>query len=91
MRNRAKQLTGWFVGSGFLGILVALILMAAAANRIVTPTVLLVLWPSSISGMADPSTFWDKILVATFEFGGNFLLYGVIGTLVGVSFRRNPT
>jgi predicted cobalt transporter CbtA len=91
MGNRAKRLTRWFLVSGCLGVLVALILMTMAASQLVRPTVLLVLWPSSIAGIADPSTLSDKIIVAMFEFGGNFILYGVIGTLIGLFFRRNPT
>jgi hypothetical protein len=27
-------------------------------------------------------------MVAMFEFGGNFILYGAIGTLIGLFFRR---
>jgi hypothetical protein len=65
--------------------------MAMAASHLVRPTVLLVLWPSSIAGIADPSTLSDKIIVAMFEFGGNFILYGLVGTVIGLFFRRNPT
>jgi hypothetical protein len=64
--------------------------MAMAASHLVRPTVLLVLWPSSIAGIADPSTVWDKIIVATFEFGGNFILYGAVGTLIGLFLPRKP-
>jgi hypothetical protein len=65
--------------------------MAMAADHLLKPTVLLILWPSSIAGIADPSTLSDKIIVAMFEFGGNFILYGLIGTLIGLSFRRSST
>jgi hypothetical protein len=27
----------------------------------------------------DPSTIWDTVLLVTFEFGGNFQLYGIVG------------
>lgn len=91
MKNRRSGLGRWFLVWGCLGVLVALTLMALGARHIVSPTVLLVLWPSSIAGMADPSTLSDKILVALFEFGGNFILYGVIGTLVGLCFPRKPS
>jgi len=90
MKNRTRRLTRWFLMCGCLGVFVALILMAMAANHVVRPGVLLVLWPSSIAGIADPTTPLDKIIVATFEFGGNFLLYGIIGMLVGLFFCRNP-
>lgn len=79
-----KRLRPWFLISGCIGVLVALVLMALPPR----PVVLLVLWPASIAGLADPLTTWDKVLVASFEFGGNFLLYGGIGTVVGLCFPR---
>ena len=91
MKNRTRGLGRWFLVSGCLGVFVALALMVLGASHIVSPTVLLVLWPSSIAGIADPSTLSDKILVALFEFGGNFILYGVIGALVGLCFPRKPS
>jgi hypothetical protein len=90
MRIIRKGLWRWFLFSGCVGVLVALLLLALAARRIVSPTVLLVLWPSSIAGIADPSSVFDKVIVAAFEFGGNFLLYGIIGALIGIGFRREP-
>ena len=42
---------------------------------------------ASIVGIAGPTTLSDKILIGAFEFGGNFLLYGVVGTALGVAFR----
>lgn len=80
-----KRLRRWLLISGSFGVLVALVLMVLPH---VNPQVLLVLWPASIAGLADPSTISDKIMVASFEFGGNFLLYGAIGTLVGLCFSR---
>ena len=91
MKNRTKRLRRWFLVSGCVGVFVALVLMAMGASHVVSPTVLLVLWPSSIAGIADPSTLSDKIMVGLFEFGGNFILYGVIGTLVGLCFPRKSS
>ena len=91
MKNRTTGLGRWFLVSGCLGVLVALTLVVPGTSHIVHPTVLMVLWPPSIAGMADPSTLSDKILVALFEFGGNFILYGVIGALVGLCFPRKPS
>jgi|GEM_PF-6921363 hypothetical protein len=82
-----KGLRRWFLISGCLGVLVALTLMTAATYHMVRPNILLVLWPPSIVGLADPSTLSDKIVVALFEFGGNFILYGCVGTLVGLCVR----
>ncbi len=91
MKYRARAIGRWFLVSGCLGVFVALALMVRGNSHIVSPTVLLVLWPSSIAGIADPSTLSEKILVALFEFGGNFILYGVVGTLIGLCFRRKSS
>jgi hypothetical protein len=72
---------------GGLGLFVALVLFAFAANHAVRPTVLLMLWPTSIAGIADPSDLSDKFIVALFEFGGNFVLYETIGALAGMCFH----
>lgn len=85
-----KRLRRWFLIFGCVGVLVALVLLVLASRQLVRPSVLLILWPTSIAGLADPSTTWDKILTGSFEFGGNFLLYGAIGTLVGLCFHRKP-
>ena len=83
-----KGLRRWFLAFGSLGVLVALALTAIPARHIIPPRVLLVLWPPALAGLANPSTVSDKILVVTFEFGGNFILYGAVGTLAGLCFRR---
>jgi hypothetical protein len=85
-----KRLRLWFLISGFSGVLVALVLMILGPHHIVGPKILLTLWPSSIAGIADPSTLSDKIVVALFEFGGNFILYGAAGTVIGLCFHRKP-
>jgi hypothetical protein len=84
-----RRLRRWFVVSGCIGLLVAFTLVALP-HRLIKSTVLLVLWPPSIAGLADPSTTWSQIIFAVFEFGGNFVLYGAVGTLVGLVFRRKP-
>ena len=83
----SRALKPWFLISGCIGIIVALVLATIASNRSLNPTLLLTLWPPSIVGLADPTTLSAKILIGTFEFGGNFLLYGVIGTGLGLVFR----
>jgi hypothetical protein len=74
----------WFLVGGCIGIIVALVLAGIASNYSLNPALLLTLWPSSIAGLSDPTTLTAKILVAVYEFGGNFLLYGVIGTVLGL-------
>ena len=73
--------------SGIVGVLVAFVLLGLEALNVIVPGVLLVLWPSSIVGMADPANVWDKFLIATVEFGGNFVLYGIVGSLLALCFR----
>jgi hypothetical protein len=58
-----------------------------ASYRALNPKLLLALWPPSIIGIADPSTLSDKILFGVIELGGNFLLYGIVGTGLGFAVR----
>jgi hypothetical protein len=88
MRISIRDLWRWFLFSGCVGVLIALALLVMATRHLVSPTVLLVFWPSSIAGIADPSDVLDKILVAAFEFGGNFLLYGIVGAVIRTGLRR---
>ena len=36
--------------------------------------------------MAEPQDVWDRTFVGAFEFGGNFVFYGIMGTLAGLFF-----
>jgi len=87
MPIRLQGLKAWFLVSGCIGIIVALVLAVIASNRSLNPMLLLTLWPPSIVGIADPTTLSDKILIGAFEFGRNFLLYGIVGTGLGFAFR----
>jgi hypothetical protein len=82
--NKAKRLVLWFIISGVVGILIAVALAALAKYRDVNPYILLLLWPPSSLGLVDPSSSPDKIIVGVVEFGGNFIIYGVIGLFVGM-------
>lgn len=87
MAMRLAGLKGWFLISGCVGVLVAIALGTMASHRALNPKLLLTLWPSSIIGLADPSTLSDKILIGLIELGGNFLLYGIIGSGLGFAIR----
>lgn len=87
MPVRLRGLKAWFLVSGCIGVIVALVLAVIASNRSLNPMLFLTLWPPSIVGIADPTTLSDKILIGTFEFGGNFLLYGAVGTGIGFVLR----
>jgi hypothetical protein len=84
---RLAGLKGWFLISGCVGVLVAAALGTIASHWVLNPKLLFALWPSSIIGLADPSALSDKILFAVVEFGGNFLLYGILGTGLGFAIR----
>ena len=84
---KLRGLKAWFLISGCIGIIVAVVLALVASGRSLNPMLILTIWPSSIAGIADPTTFSDKLLVGTYEFAGQFLLYGVIGTVLGVAFQ----
>lgn len=84
---RLRGLKVWFLVSGCIGILIALVLAIAASYRELNPMLLLALWPASIVGLADPATLPGKIMIGAYEFGGNFLLYGVVGIVLGFAHR----
>ena len=88
MAIRLSGLRGWFLGSGCVGILVALVVGEIASHRSLHPMLILGLWPFSIIGIADPTGFWNQTLFAVIEFGGNFLLYGMVGTGLGIAVRK---
>ncbi|MGC1685115.1 MAG: hypothetical protein WA734_05800 [Candidatus Acidiferrales bacterium] len=83
MAPKTAGLQGWFFISGCVGVLVALGLVAATSYYELSPALLLALWPFSIVGLTEPSTLSGKIFVGVFEFGGNFILYALLGTIVG--------
>jgi hypothetical protein len=87
MLIKLRGLKAWFFVSGCIGVIVALVLAVVASNRSLNPKLLLTLWPASIVGLADPTTLPAKILIGVYEFGGNFLLYGVVGTGLGFAVR----
>jgi hypothetical protein len=87
MPLRLRDLKAWFLVSGCIGIMVALVLAEMGSNRSLNPMLVLTLWPPSIVGVADPTTVSTKILIGAFEFGGNFLIYGLIGTGLGLALR----
>lgn len=82
-----KRVLQWFLISGSVGVLVALVLLGLRALNLIVPGVFLVLRPSSIVGIADPANVWDKLLIAMVEFGGDFVLYGIIGSLLALCFQ----
>jgi hypothetical protein len=73
----------WFLSSGVVGMGVAAILTGLMIHDLVPTRLALALWPSSIVGLVDPHTLTDKLYTMAFTFGGQFLLYGLGGLLLG--------
>jgi hypothetical protein len=72
----------WFTIAGAIGVAVEVVLTIWSSNGMVRPAVLLTLWPTSIVGMANTGPFKltiPKLLILAVMYGGNFLLYGIVG------------
>jgi hypothetical protein len=72
----------WFLVAGGIGLLVALILTLLLRNDQIPPALAVALWPTSILGLVDPASLTGQIITGCFTYGGNFLLYGLIGVSV---------
>jgi hypothetical protein len=74
---------------GLLGLAVAITLSVMAFRSNISAAVLLTLWPTSIVGMVFTGPWKFSILsllLISIEYGGNFVLYGLIGlSLIGIS------
>ena len=85
-----------FLISGFIGMAVALLLYLLgniSYTRAFTVRVATVLSPEMFLGLAEPTSLEAIVLLVVFVFGTNFVLYGVVGTLIwGVwsLFRSEP-
>ena len=80
----------WFLVAGCIGLLIA---GGLTLGRDQVPAhLLMVLWPTSNLGMVftEPPK-WDiyAILLVFVMYGGNFLLYGVVGGVAGYLTRRS--
>lgn len=74
----------WFIIAGAIGVAVAVVLTIWSSHGVVRPAVLLTLWPTSIVGMANTGPFrltLVELLILAVMYGGNFLLYGVVGVV----------
>jgi hypothetical protein len=71
----------WFLIAGCLGVVVAVVLTLLLSHDLIPAAVAIALWPTSILGLVDPTNLRDQIITGFFTFGGNFLLYGLLGLL----------
>jgi hypothetical protein len=81
----------WFVISGCIGVASAVVLTILMSQDRVSSSMILTLWPTSMVALIDPRTVWSKVITGIFTFGGNFLLYGLIGLGVGYSVGKLRT
>jgi hypothetical protein len=86
MNTRTKRLFRYFWIAGGLGVLVAISLYALGAfhhTRYFAVRVASVLCPEMIIGMAEPTSSGAVLLLLAWVFGTNFVLYGILGLLLG--------
>ena len=87
----------WFLASGGIGILVAVLLYVLGSvsySRHFVAQVAVVLCPASILGLAEPRSFGAVSLLLVIVFVTNFVLYGIVGLLLCGAwslFRYTPT
>lgn len=77
------HLLRWFLITGGIGVAIALVLTVLLPSDRVPTQVALLLWPSSIVALIDPRTFWSQVMTGVLTFGGQFLLYGLVGLCFG--------
>jgi hypothetical protein len=75
----------WFLWAGCIGLAMAILITVLNPS---SPEIILVLWPASIVGLADPKGLFDQAVFGLFMFGGNFLLYGAFGAIAGLAADR---
>lgn len=82
---KKSKMMRWFLVAGGVGVLVAIAIMVIRPS---SPVLIIVLWPASIAGIADPSGWFNRAIFAMFMFGGNFLFYGMFGAIAGFAADR---
>jgi hypothetical protein len=86
--QRQGSLFYWFLAFGVLGLAVALFLLYALSHELVVADYAIIFWPTSMVLLAANDSYWTKVLTIGFAFGGNFILYGLIGIIVGFFVNR---
>jgi hypothetical protein len=80
---RNANLKRWFIATGGLGVVVAIVLAVAMSNDYVSSSLLVLFWPAAMVQLIDPQTIGSTIAVALIAYGSNFLIYGLIGAGIG--------
>lgn len=96
MMKRIKRPAQWFLISGCIGVLVAIVLYVLGNFPYTRPFVVhaaSILCPEMILGLAEPTSPAAIVLLVAFVFGTNFFLYGLVGLFLCGAwtwFRRSP-
>jgi hypothetical protein len=80
------RLARWFLISGLVGVLVALVLTGLISGELISVQLVVTLWPGWIVNMSDlgyQRTLIQKLFEVTITFGSEFILYGLSGLLIG--------
>lgn len=77
------RLGRWFTFGGLAGIGVGLMILFVPHLPDALGNAMLVLFPSSILGIGDPRTTQDIAITASMEFIFQFILYGMVGVVLG--------
>jgi hypothetical protein len=77
--DRAASSSRWFLIAGCIGVALAVVLSLLLSHDLIPAGVVIALWPTSILGLVDPANLRDQIITGIFTYGGNFLLYGLLG------------
>jgi hypothetical protein len=78
----------WFLASGVVGLVVAVLLAAGLHYDRVSSGLVVVLWPAAMVQLIDPSTIGSKAAVGLIAYGSNFLIYGLVGAVIGFGANR---
>lgn len=77
------RLGRWFAFGGLIGVGFGVMILFIPHLADSLGNGVLLLFPSSILGIADPRTTRDIAITASMEFSFQFILYGMIGLLLG--------
>ena len=69
--------------SGAVGVVVALVVTLLMERDAISGDLAVALWPSGMVGLIDPVTWLSKLLTGVMMYGGQFLIYGALGLVLG--------
>jgi hypothetical protein len=73
----------WFLVFGVVGIVAAFVMLYALSHDLVVGDLAIIFWPTSMILIAGGDSLGIKAVTTFFAFAGNFLLYGLVGLIIG--------